>query len=73
MKDVETRYDTSYYELDRPSPKEKIKIGYLIDDCDENKKAKGTKSCVRKGELNFEEYKHCLEPTRVEYKPTRTK
>ena len=53
--------------------KEKIKIGYLIDDCDENKKAKGTKSCVRKGELNFEEYKHCLEPTRVEYKPTRTK
>ena len=30
MKDVETRYDTSYYELDRPSPKGKNKKVFWI-------------------------------------------
>ena len=76
--DVETRFDTSNYELDRPLPKGKNKevIGlmknelgrkimrkffrlkaktcsYLIDDGSEDKKAKGTKKCVIKKNLNL--------------------
>ena len=77
-KDVETRFDTSNYELDRPLPKAENKrvIGlmkdelggkimtkfvglrtktysYLIDDGSEDKKAKGTKKCVIKKNLNL--------------------
>ena len=33
---------------------------YLMDDGSENKKAKGTKKCVIKRELMFEDYKDCL-------------
>ena len=33
---------------------------YLIDDCSEDKKAKGTKKCVTKRKLKFENYKKCL-------------
>ena len=33
---------------------------YLTDDDDEEKKAKGTKKCVIKRELMFENYKDCL-------------
>ena len=33
---------------------------YLMDDDSENKKAKGTKKCVIKRELMFEDYKDCL-------------
>ena len=33
---------------------------YLIDDNSEFKKAKGTKKCVTKKELKFNEYKDCL-------------
>ena len=80
--DVETRFDTSNYELDRPLPKGKNKkvIGlmkdelggkimtkfvglraktysYLIDDGSEDKKAKGTKKCIIKRKLKFENYK----------------
>ena len=83
--DVETRFDTSNYELDRPLPKGKNKkvIGlmkdelggklmtkfvgvrtktysYLISDGSEDKKAKGTKKCVIKRKLKFENEKNCL-------------
>ena len=91
--DVENRFDTSNYELDRPLPKGKNKkvIGimkdelggnimikfvvlgvktysYLINDGSEDKKAKGTKKCVIKRKLKFENYKSCLEATQLENK-----
>ena len=83
--DVEKRFDTSNYEVDRPLPtgKNKKVIGlmkdelggkiitefvalrpknysHLKDDCKEDKKAKGTKKCVIKRELKFNNYKDCL-------------
>ena len=83
--DVEKRFDTSNYEVDRPLPTGKIKkvIGlmkdelggrvitefvalrpktysYLTDDCKEDKKAKGTKKCVIKRMIKFDDYKNCL-------------
>ena len=89
--DVEARFDTSNYELEKPLPKGKNKkvIGllkdelggknmtkfvglrtktysYLIDDSNEDKKAKGTKKCVIKTQLRFENYKNCLEATQLE-------
>ena len=79
--DVETRFDTSDYELNRPLliGKNKKVIGlmkdeldekiiikftgvraktysYLIDDSSEDSKAKGTKKCVIKRKLKFENY-----------------
>ena len=39
---------------------------YLIDDTNEDKKTKGTKKCVIKRKINFENYKNCLELTRPE-------
>ena len=39
---------------------------YLIDDSSEDKKAKGTKTCVMKRKLKFENYKNCLEATQLE-------
>ena len=33
---------------------------YLTDDCKEDKKAKGTKKCVIKQRLKFNDYKYCL-------------
>ena len=33
---------------------------YLTDDCEEDKKAKGTKKCVTKRILKFNDYKDCL-------------
>ena len=44
---------------------------YLTDENDENKKAKGTKKCFKKGKLKFEDYKHCLEPAQPQNKPIR--
>ena len=41
---------------------------YLIDDGSEDKKAKGTKKCVVKRKLKFEDYKNCLETTHFENK-----
>ena len=38
---------------------------YLIDDGSEDKKAKGTKKCVIKRKLKFENCKNCLEATDV--------
>ena len=83
--DVEKRFDTSNYKVDRPLPtgKNKKVIGlmkdelggkiktefvalrpktysYLTDDCEEDKKGKGTKKCVIKRELKFNDYKDCL-------------
>ena len=87
--DVETRFDTSNYEVDRPLPKEKNKkvvglmkdelnrklmtnkiraktYSYLIDDGNEDKKAKDTKKCVINRKLKFENYKNPLEATQLE-------
>ena len=83
--DVEKRFDTSNYEVDRPLPtgKNKKVIGlmkdeiggkiitefvtlrpktysYLTDDGKEDKKAKGTKKCVIKRMIKFDDYKNCL-------------
>ena len=83
--DVEERFDTSNYDVDRPLPKGKNKkvIGlmkdelgggiitefvalrpntysYMTDEFIEIKKAKGTKKCVIKKMLMFEDYKKCL-------------
>ena len=41
---------------------------YLIDDGSEDEKAKGTKKCVIKRKLKFENYKNCLEVTQLENK-----
>ena len=83
--DVEKRFDTSNYEVDRPLPtgNNKKVIGlmkdelggkiimefvtlrpktysYLTDDGKEDKKAKGTKKCVIKRMIKFNDYKKCL-------------
>ena len=83
--DVEERFDTSNYDVDRPLPKGKNKkviglmkneIGggtitefvalrpktysYMTDEFIEMKKANGTKKCVIKKMLMFEDYKKCL-------------
>ena len=83
--DVEKRFDTSNYEVDRPLPtgKNKKVIGlmkdelgrrimtefitlrpkaytYLTDDGKEDKKAKGTKKCVIKRMIKFDDYKKSL-------------
>ena len=83
--DVEKRFDTSNYEVDRPlsTGKNKKVIGlmkdelggriiiefvtlrpktysYLTDDFKEDKKAKGTKKCVIKRMIKFNDYKNCL-------------
>ena len=83
--DVEERFDTSNYDVDRPLPKgknEKViglmkdELGggiitefvalrpktcsYMTDEFIEMKKAKGTKKCVIKKMLKFEDYKECL-------------
>ena len=84
QQDVETRFDTSNFELDRPCLHEKknviglmkVELGgqimkefvglrvethsYLRDSNVEDKKAKGTRKCVKKRKLKFEDYKNCL-------------
>ena len=91
--DVEKRFDTSNYEVDRPLPtgKNKKVIGlmkdklggriirefvplrpktylYLTYDCKEDKKAKGTKKCVIKRMIKFDDYKKCLLNDEVVFK-----
>ena len=39
---------------------------YLIDDGSEDKKAKGTKKCVIKKQLKFENHKNYLETTQLD-------
>ena len=83
--DVENRFDTSNYEVNRPLPTGRNKkiIGlmkdelggkiitefvtlrpktysFLTDDGKENKKPKGTKKCVIKNKIKFNDYKKCL-------------
>ena len=41
---------------------------YLLDDGSEDKKAKGTKKCVMKRKLTFENYTNCSEVTQLENK-----
>ena len=41
---------------------------YLKDNNDEDKKAKGTKKCVIKRKLKFQDYKNCLEAAQIERK-----
>ena len=82
-KDVETRFDTSKFQIDRPLPKGKNKkvIGLMKDELGEQimkefvglraktyiylkgkmmkiKNAKGTKKCVIKRKLKFQDYKN---------------
>ena len=82
--DVENRFDTSNYEVNRPLPtgKNKKVIGlmkdelggkiitefvtlrpktysFLTDDGKEDKKAKGTKKCIIKKMIKFNDYKKC--------------
>ena len=38
---------------------------YLIDDNDRNKKTKGTKKCVIKQKIKFEDYENCLEANQL--------
>ena len=76
--DVNTRFDTSNYELDGPLAKGKNMVkyfglkaktySYLIDDSSEDKKAKATKMYVIERKLKFEYYKNCLEATQLENK-----
>ena len=83
--DVENRFDTSNYEVNRPlrAGKNKKIIGlmedeldgkiitecvtlrpktysFLTDDGKEDKKAKGTKKCIIKKKIKFNDYKKCL-------------
>ena len=83
--DVDKRFDTSNYEINRPLPtgKNKKVIGlmkdelggkiiteivtlrpktysYSTDDGKEDKKAKGTKMCMIKRMIKFNDYKNCL-------------
>ena len=82
--DVENRFGTSNYEVNRPLPMGKNKViglmkdelggkiitefvtlrpktySYLTDDDKEDKKAKGTKKCVIKKMIKFNDYKKCL-------------
>ena len=82
--DVDNRFDTSNYEINRPLPTGKNKkvlglmkdelggrtitefvtlrpktYSYLTDDGKEDKKAKGTKKCVIKRMIKFNDYKNC--------------
>ena len=41
---------------------------YLIDNDSEDKKAKGSKTCFIKIKIKFENYKNCLEATKIENK-----
>ena len=41
---------------------------YLTDDNNESKKAKGTKKCIIKRKLKFEDYKSCLQASQLENK-----
>ena len=92
--DVENRFDTSNYEVNRPLPTGKNKkiIGlvkdelggkiitefvtlrpktnsFLTDDGKEDKKAKGTKKCVIKKMIKFNDCKKCLLNDEVMLKP----
>ena len=58
--DVENRFDTSNYEVKRPLPTGKNKKVIIEDDGKEDKKTKGTKKCIIKKMIKFNDYKKCL-------------
>ena len=69
--DIENRFDTSNYEVKRPLPTggniitefvtlKPKRYSFLTDDGKEDKKAKGTKKCVIKKMIKFNDYKKCL-------------
>ena len=64
--DVDKRFGTSNYECNRPlsTGKNKKVIGLMKDELGgngkEDKKAKGTKKCVIKRMIKFNDYKNCL-------------
>ena len=63
--DVENRFDASIYEVNRPLPMGKNEkviglIGFIPDYGKEDKKAKGTKKCIIKKMIKFNDYKKCL-------------
>ena len=83
--DVENRFDTSNFEINRPLPTGKNKkvivlmkdelggkiitefvtlrpktYSFLTDDGKEDKKTKGTKKCIIKKMIKFNDYKKCL-------------
>ena len=87
--DVETRLDTSNFEIHRLLPKGKIGVikvelgrqikkesfglrektySYLKDNNNEDKKDAGTKKCVIKRKLRFQDYKDCSEAAQIERK-----
>ena len=39
---------------------------YLKENNNEDKKAKGTQKCVKKGKLKIQDYKNCLETAQIE-------
>ena len=41
---------------------------YLKDNNDEDRKVKGTKKCVIKRKLKFQDYKNCLDAAQIERK-----
>ena len=41
---------------------------YLTDDCKEDKKAKGTKKCIIKRMIKFDDYKNCFLKDKVLFK-----
>ena len=59
-KDVEKKYDTSNYTVERPVGLRPKCYAYLMDDASIDKKAKGTKNCVIKRCLMFNNYQECL-------------
>ena len=92
--DVENRFDTSNYEVNRPLPTRKNKkiialmkdklggkiitefvtlrpktYSFLTDDGKKDKKAKGTKTCIIKKMIKFNDYKKCLLNDEVMFKP----
>ena len=73
--DVENKFDTSNYKVNRRLPTMKIGLmeiitefvtlrrktySFLTDDGNEDKKAKGTKKCIIKKKTKFNDYKKCL-------------
>ena len=56
---------TEYFAL-RPKT---YTYSYLTDDCEEDKKAKGTKKCIIKRMFKFYDYKYCLLNNAITLKP----